>query len=169
MTRPGRTAAVVFVTAVFVLSGCSANPTGVSPSVPAPSSAATSGPPQQGQGPDVLDPDPHYEAAGAVPVPADAAARRAAEQFVAAWARPDLSPRVWLTGVRSRATPVYAAMLETVEPANIPAHTGLGPARLVTSTERRAEFDVPTDAGLMRVTCVSRDSRWLIATVEAQQ
>ena len=168
MTRPGRTAAVVLVTAVVVLSGCSADPASTRPAGPAPVPASVSAQPE-GHHHDHVDPDHHDGVAGAVPAPVNAAARRAAQQFVTAWARPGLSSEAWLAGVHSRATPGYAALLEAVDPANIPAHTVLGPARPVLSTQNRADFDVPTDAGPMRVMCVLQDSQWLIATIEAAQ
>lgn len=168
MTRPGRTARVVLVTAVVVLSGCSPDPGPASPVRPAPIPATTSTAPE-GSDHQHVDPDHQDGVIGAVPAPVDAAARRAAQQFVTAWARPRLSAEAWLTGVRSRATPGYAALLETVDPANIPAHTVLGPARVVLSTQHRADFDVPTDAGPIRVTCVLQGSQWLIATIGAPQ
>ena len=167
MTRPGRTAVLVLITAVVVLSGCHRDPAPIPPIAPAPVVSASFAP--AGSDHTHVDPDHHDGVLGAAPAPADPAARRAAEQFVTAWARPRLPAPAWLAGVRPHATPGYAALLETVDPANVPAHTVLGPAQVVLSTQHRADFDVPTDAGPMRVTCVLHGEQWLIATIEAQQ
>ena len=41
--------------------------------------------------------------------------------FVARWARPQLNASDWLAALRPRAVPAYAALLATVDPANVPA------------------------------------------------
>lgn len=86
-------------------------------------------------------------------------------RFVHAWARPGLDQQVWYAGVRGLATPAYARMLATVNPANVPAHLVTGALVVRTSTPQELIADVPTDAGTVRVTAVADGGRWLVATV----
>ncbi|MFG1777661.1 hypothetical protein [Micromonospora sp. NPDC049048] len=96
---------------------------------------------------------------------ADPAAAATATRFVARWARPDLPAAQWRADVRRYAVPGYADLLDTVDPANVPATRITAPARVVTTTPDRAEVDVGTDAGVLRVVCVSDGQRWLVATL----
>lgn len=86
-------------------------------------------------------------------------------RFVHAWARPGLDQQVWYPGVRGLATPAYARMLATVDPANVPAHLVTGALVVRTSTPQELIADAPTDAGTVRVTAVAAGGRWLVATV----
>lgn len=164
MTRPGRVIAVVLVMAVVVLSGCQRPPTSTSASTAAPDAAGSSAAPATPVAPDEQD-----WAVGGEPAPVSPDAQRTAERFVRAWARPGLSPAAWLAGVRPYAAPGYAALLDTVDPANVPADAVLGQARVVQSTTQRVDFDVPTNAGTIRVTCVHQGTRWLVLSVQGPQ
>ncbi|MET7391880.1 hypothetical protein ABZS66_00065 [Dactylosporangium sp. NPDC005572] len=88
---------------------------------------------------------------------------QAAVAFVTAWARPDLDQLAWLAGVIAFAMPEYAAVLASVDPANVPAHRVTGLATPRTATADAAEVDVPTDTGPIRVALVLRDGRWVVA------
>jgi hypothetical protein len=94
-----------------------------------------------------------------------AAATDVVLRFVHAWARPGLDQQVWYAGVRGLATPAYARMLATVDPANVPAHLVTGALVVRASTPQELIADVPTDAGTVRVTAVPAGGRWLVATV----
>ncbi|SBT40689.1 hypothetical protein GA0070621_1029 [Micromonospora narathiwatensis] len=96
---------------------------------------------------------------------ADPAAVATATRFVARWARSDLPTAQWRADVRLYAVPGYADLLDTVDPANVPATRITAPGRIVTATQERAEVDVGTDAGVLRVVCVRDGQRWLVATV----
>ncbi|WP_156313062.1 hypothetical protein [Micromonospora sp. HK10] len=96
---------------------------------------------------------------------ADPAAAAAATRFVAQWARPDLPAGQWRADVRPYAVRGYADLLDTVDPANVPATRITAPGRVVTTTPGRAEVDVGTDAGVLRVVCVRDGQRWLVATL----
>ena len=109
--------------------------------------------------------DPGLQANAAPSTPAAAATLAVAEAFVVAWARPALHPVAWLAGVRPYVTDDYAAMLSTVDPSNVPARVVTGPATVVSSNTAVAVFDVPTDAGGMRVTCVLRGDGWRVSTL----
>jgi hypothetical protein len=91
------------------------------------------------------------------------------DAYVRAWARPHLSHEAWLTSVLLYTTPEYGRILATVDPANVPATTITGPVTVRTSTTAAVTADVPTDAGLLRVTVVARDSIWLVTATELQR
>lgn len=71
----------------------------------------------------------------------------------------------WRADVRPYAVPGYADLLDTVDPANVPATRITASGRVVTATPERAEVDVGTDAGVLRVVCVRDGQRWLVATL----
>lgn len=102
---------------------------------------------------------------GASPAPPSVTAQRTAEEFMRAWARPHVPAEAWLSGVRRLAVVGYGELLATVDPANVPATTVTGRARPVLASAERADFDVPTDARAIRVTCVRDGRRWLVAAV----
>jgi hypothetical protein len=108
-----------------------------------------------------IDEDGAVAAPSSTPAPA---AVIAAEQYVRAWARPALDQRTWYAALRPLTTPGYASLLADTDPSNVPAHTVIGPARVVSSTTAIVVADVPTDAGPVRVTAAYREGRWLIAT-----
>jgi hypothetical protein len=92
--------------------------------------------------------------------------RATAEAFATAWARPDLPAATWLAGVRPFAAPGYARLLATVDPANIAARTVVGPASVISSTTVANVFGIPTDAGILKITCVLHADTWLVTSVE---
>ncbi|SCL73651.1 hypothetical protein [Micromonospora peucetia] len=155
MTRDHLTAQAL-AAAVLLTGGC-ANPTYQAPAAPATSISA-------GQPPSGLAADPD----GVLPTrsaAADQAAATAAARFVGLWARPAVPAARWRAELRPYAVPAYADLLDTVDPANVPATRITAPARVVSASDTRAEVDVGTDAGVIRVVCVRDDQRWLVATV----
>jgi hypothetical protein len=90
------------------------------------------------------------------------AALFAALTYIRLWARPTLDRNAWYTGVQPMVTPVYAQLLADTDPAQVPAHTVTGSPRAVSANTAVVVADVPTDAGLIRVTIASTDGRWLI-------
>ncbi|WP_434740755.1 hypothetical protein [Micromonospora sp. SH-82] len=112
--------------------------------------------------------DPTREPDGLGPtgtVAPDPAAVAAAIRFVRAWARPHLSAGRWLADVRAYAVPGYADILDTVDPAQVPATRVVGPGQVALAIADRTDVDVPTDAGFLRVTVVRTEGRWLVATI----
>ncbi|WP_433531218.1 hypothetical protein ACQPYA_03665 [Micromonospora sp. CA-263727] len=108
------------------------------------------------------DPDGVGPSATARP---DEAAVDAATRFVRAWARPHLPARRWLADLRPLAVAAYADLLATVDPANVAARHVTGGARVALAIDGRVDVDVPTDAGLLRVSVLRAGSRWLVATI----
>lgn len=155
MTHP-RSAGTSLALAVFLVAGCS-SPTPRAPAAPdtsTPAAPAVTG----------LLPDPD----GVQPTPstaADPAAVATATKFAARWARPHVPAARWRAEVRPYAVPAYADLLDTVDPANVPATRTTAPGRVVTATPDRTEVDIGTDAGVLRVVCVRNGTRWLVATL----
>ena len=138
----GQRLAAVCGLAFAVMAGCS--PAGGSPAPAEPAAVTSSG---------------H---AAAVSGPRRNAALLAALTYVRLWARPTLDRTAWHAGVKPMATPAYAQLLADTDPAQVPAHTPTGSPRLVTADTAVVVADVPTDAGLIRVTVASTGGRWLI-------
>jgi hypothetical protein len=105
-----------------------------------------------------------------VPVPGSAAATdravRVAESFATAWARPTLPATTWWRGVAAYAEPGYAALLRTVDPANVPADRVTGAGSTVSTADGLVVVDVPTDAGTCRVTVADTGGtgEWKVST-----
>ncbi len=128
--------------ALAVMAGCS--PAGSSTAPVEPAATASSG---------------H---AAAVSGPRRNAALLAAFTYVRLWARPTLDPKAWHSGVQPMATPTYAQLLAHTDPTRVPAHAVTGSPLLVSADTTTVVADVPTDAGLIRVTVTSTSGRWLI-------
>jgi hypothetical protein len=90
------------------------------------------------------------------------AALLAALTYIRLWARPTLDRNAWYTGVQPMVTPEYAQLLADNDPAHVPAHAVTGRPRAVSANTAVVVADVPTDAGLIRVTITSTGGRWLI-------
>ncbi|MBQ1052175.1 hypothetical protein KBX50_27440 [Micromonospora sp. C51] len=126
-----------------------------------PAATTSSGPTAQASG---LPADPDGVGSTATARP-DPAAVHAATRFVRAWARPHLPAERWLADLRPLAVAAYADLLATVDPANVPARRVTGAARVATAIDGRADVDVPTNAGPLRVAVVREGTRWLVATI----
>ena len=98
--------------------------------------------------------------------PAPAAALTAAAVFAAAWARPDLDQATWYGTVGPLAIPGFAAKLATVDPQRVPASSVTGPPSAESATTTTIVARVPTDAGLLRVTCRDVDGHWLVTDLD---
>ncbi|GAA3344774.1 hypothetical protein GCM10020358_49360 [Amorphoplanes nipponensis] len=138
----GRRLAAVCGLAFAVMAGC--RPAGGSSAPAEPAAVRSSG-----------------HAAG-VSGPRRNAALLAALTYVRLWARPTLGRNAWYTGVKPMVTPAYAQLLADTDPAQVPARAATGSPRLVTADTAVVVADVPTDAGLIRVTVASTSGRWLI-------
>ncbi|HEY8721594.1 hypothetical protein [Pengzhenrongella sp.] len=94
------------------------------------------------------------------------AAAQAAAQFVAAWARPDLSATAWHAAVRPLVTPKFYTALQTTDPANIPAATVSGQPVQVALNKEAGVFDVPTRSTYVRVFVELHAQTWLATDVQ---
>jgi hypothetical protein len=107
--------------------------------------------------------------ANAPSTPPPPAAGACADNFTRAWANPDLPPTDWLAGLRRYSTPTFAADLAAVDPTNVPAHTVTGIPATVSSTTLVVIDDVPTNTGVLRVTCQQLAGQWLATAIEWRQ
>jgi hypothetical protein len=98
----------------------------------------------------------------AVSGPRRSAALLAALTYVRLWPRPTLGHTAWYTGVQLVVKPGYARLLADTDLAHIRAHAATVSPRLVSADTAVVVADVPTDAGLVRVTVANTGCRWLI-------
>ncbi len=84
-----------------------------------------------------------------------------------AWARPSLPADQWLAGVRGYLAPELERSMSYTDPAQIDATTVTGPARMVhlLPNGTAASFEVPTDAGVIRVELALVEGRWLATDI----
>ncbi|MFY1623781.1 hypothetical protein ACN268_11315 [Micromonospora sp. WMMD735] len=146
----------VMVLAVFMSVGC----TRATPTPPTPAGTTA---------PQIASPTDPDGVGPTGPADADPDAVAAAVGFVARWARPQLNASDWLAALRPRAVPAYAALLATVDPANVPATKVTGRGQVVAATPTHAAVDVPTDNEVLRVVCIRDGRQWLIATVGVRE
>ena len=94
-------------------------------------------------------------------------AQEAASGFVTAWARPSVPAQQWLAGVQGYLAPELERSMSYTDPTRIPASKVIGAARMVhlLPDATGASFEVPTDAGAMRVEVVLVEGRWLASDV----
>jgi hypothetical protein len=146
-----RAVALAVFAVAFAAGGCTPRPR--------PDPASVSWPPAPPATGDTAD-GPNAPVIIAPPAPATGAAL----SFVHAWARPGLDQPVWFAGLRRLVTPEYARLLAATDPANVPAHTVTGAPVAQSSTTQALITDVPTDAGIVRVTVIPISGRWLVAS-----
>ncbi|GII22569.1 hypothetical protein [Planosporangium mesophilum] len=172
MTAGRRTAVTaVAVTVLVALTSCKGagdNPAGrarpptgaVTHSARPPAGADSASPRPEPSASRTIDDDGVVGAAPSMPAPP--AALSSAQAFARAWARPDLPAGAWLAGVRPYTHPSYFQLLDTVNPANVPARRITGPLVVVSSNTDVVVVEVPTDAGTLRLTCVTVSGQWLV-------
>ena len=100
-----------------------------------------------------------------------AAAAKAAEGFVAAWAQPKLPQPQWFAGVRDYLSSPLAEAMQYTTPSQVPAAKVTGQARPLQLTPSpnnptSGTYVVPTDAGDMRVALTLSQGRWLVDSIE---
>lgn len=101
-----------------------------------------------------------------VSIPAPQAAVDAMLNFVRVWARPATPQTQWYAEVRDLTTPAYGRLLATTDPAHVPAHYLTGEPVVRTATTQAITAEVPTDAGIVRITVVpAGDGKWLVASL----
>ncbi|WP_317495481.1 hypothetical protein [Haloechinothrix sp. LS1_15] len=72
----------------------------------------------------------------------------------------------WLSGLRPYTTQEYLAVMESVDPANIPAEEVTGEPEAATSYVNSVEAEVPTDGPTLRITVVNTGAGWRVAHYE---
>jgi hypothetical protein len=93
-------------------------------------------------------------------------ASRVAAAFTRAWARPDLPPKQWWSGVAATSEEVFAETLRTVDPTRVPAERVTGAPRALRSRFDLAAFAVPTDSGTLEVTLTVVDGAWKVMNID---
>ena len=69
----------------------------------------------------------------------------------------------WLEGLRPFTTEEYLPVMESVDPANVPATRLTGEPRAVQSFPKSVEAEVPTDGGTLRLTVIDTAAGWRVA------
>lgn len=160
MWTPGRAIAAGLAGGLLTLGGCSQGAPGPAAATPSEqvTPAASASPSGEPGGHD----DHNHTPAPAAPGRQAAAT---AEAFARAWVRRDLDAERWWKAIAPLCEEGFGQRLRTVDPANVPATRVIGRARelRVGSVDSPAVYDVPTDAGTLRVTLASVDGRWLVA------
>ncbi|MFG3423360.1 hypothetical protein [Micromonospora sp. NPDC048063] len=107
--------------------------------------------------------DDHGDERAPVAPPPAAQAPRVVAAFAVAWARPDLPEDVWWQRVAPHCEEGFAAVLRTVDPAQVPATQVTGrPAAKQAPKDGAAVYEVPTDAGTLTVTLAAVNGRWAV-------
>ena len=96
----------------------------------------------------------------------DPAATRVAAGFVRAWAQPELDQGSWLAGMRPFVASSLLKTLSSTDPAQVPASTMTGEAKLVHTTATTEVVDVPTNGGPVAVTLLASTGRWKVTDIE---
>lgn len=91
----------------------------------------------------------------------------AADAFARAWARPDQTRDTWWAGVARWCDQALAQRLRTTDPATIPATRIVDQPRPTSPIRAEAaSFTVTTDGGVLTLTVVWSESRWLVAAID---
>lgn len=113
-----------------------------------------------------LPPVPELTPTTLPPTDAPRAALTVATRWTEAWARhpAGTSTQSWVSGLRPYTTDEYLGVLESVDPANVPATRVTGPARAVLVSPRSVRVEVPTDAVTLVVLVVTTtEDQWKVA------
>lgn len=107
------------------------------------------------------------------PTPSRAPEAPAEARFVAqAWVRaflnaPDGIPAArWAEQLRPYTTEETFPLIQSVDPANVPDAQVIGDPRTVSSGAGKAEVDVPTTAGVIRLLLVPTPAGWRVASFD---
>ncbi|WP_019854952.1 hypothetical protein [Actinopolyspora mortivallis] len=98
-------------------------------------------------------------------VPADPAGLDVVRQWVTRWSRTseDTTRQQWLDGLRPYTTSEFIGVMNTVDPANVPATEITGELRVDESTETSMRVRVPTDGPTLRVHVVRSEQGWRVS------
>lgn len=100
--------------------------------------------------------------------PPDPQALEVAKKWAAAWVNhpKGITGEQWLKGLAPYTTEEYLPVMSSVDPANIPATKVTGKPVAVNSFTSSLEVDVPTDGPTLRITVVSTDDGWRVASYD---
>ena len=94
----------------------------------------------------------------------DPAALDVAVRWTTAWANhpAGVSTYQWLQGMRPYTTEEYMTIMESIDPANVPATKVTGPATAISSVAGSIDVRVPTDSGPLAITLIKTDAGWRV-------
>ena len=94
----------------------------------------------------------------------DPAALDIATRWTTAWANhpQGVSTYQWLQGMRPYTTEEYMTVMESIDPANVPASRVTGPATAIASVAGSIDVRVPTDSGPLAVTLINTSDGWRV-------
>jgi hypothetical protein len=94
----------------------------------------------------------------------DPAALDVAVRWTSAWANhpSGVSTYQWLQGMRPYTTEEYMTIMESIDPANVPASKVTGPATAISSVAGSIDVRVPTDSGPLAVTLIKTTEGWRV-------
>ncbi|TDQ04085.1 hypothetical protein [Labedaea rhizosphaerae] len=87
-----------------------------------------------------------------------------ATRWTAAWANhpAGVSTYQWLQGMRPYTTEEYMTIMESIDPANVPATKVTGPATAISSVAGSIDVRVPTDSGPLAITLIKTTEGWRV-------
>lgn len=87
-----------------------------------------------------------------------------AVRWTSAWANhpAGVSTYQWLQGMRPYTTEEYMTIMESIDPANVPATKVTGPATAISSVAGSIDVRVPTDGGPLAVTLIKTTEGWRV-------
>lgn len=90
---------------------------------------------------------------------------RIAEKWAQAWVDhpKGTSQKEWLKGLAPYTTEEYLGVMESVDPANVPAEKVTGKPTVVASHTSSVDVDIATDGPTIRLTVVKTDQGWRVA------
>jgi hypothetical protein len=90
----------------------------------------------------------------------------AAKTFTAAWLKRDASPEAWHAAIVPLSTETLAASLKGVDPLSVPASRTTAEPSIARRTELFAEVTTSVDSGVLELTLLKVESRWLVDGVD---
>jgi hypothetical protein len=91
-------------------------------------------------------------------------------KFTRAWANHKRPKKPWLADVSQYANPEFAAQLDAVEPANVPANKVTGQPRAVHAFASSATFEVPTDKKPVIVDLIRDENQaWWVTNIQPKR
>lgn len=87
-----------------------------------------------------------------------------AVRWTSAWANhpSGVSTYQWLQGMRPYTTEEYMTIMESIDPANVPASKVTGPATAISSVAGSIDVRVPTDGGPIAITLIKTTEGWRV-------
>lgn len=89
--------------------------------------------------------------------------------FVGVWARPDAEIGEWRASCQTISTPRFAATLDAVSSAAVPASRVVGDTEILERSDASARVRVPTDGGAVHVALERTSAGWRVDGIEPEE